>query len=99
MGKRRCFDGRFTIQEYKDILKIELIIPAFLHGRDQLSGSEIIRTQQIANERIHMERMIQRLKCFQIFDRVLPLTMVGSINQIITVCALLCNFQDPIIAK
>ena len=63
---------------------------------DQLSGSEIIKTQQIANERIHVERMIQRFKCFHI---VLPLTMVGSINQMITVCALLCNFQDPIIAK
>ena len=92
-------DRGFTIQEYTDVLKIELIIPAFLHGRDQLSGSEIIRTQQIANERIHVERMIQRLKCFHIFDIVLPLTMVGSINQMTTVCALLCNFQDPIIAK
>ena len=89
----------FTIQEYTDVLKVELIVPAFLHGRDQLSGSEIIKTQQIANERIHVERMIQRLKCFHIFDRVLPLTVVGSINQIITACALVCNFQDPIIAK
>ena len=84
-------DRGFTIQEYTGVLKIELIIPAFLHGRDQLSGSEIIKTQQIANERIHVERMIQRLKCFRIFERVLPLTIVGSINQIITVCALLCN--------
>ena len=89
-------DRGFTIQEYTDVLKIE---PAFLHGRDQLSGSEIIKTQQIANEQIHVERMIKRFKCFHIFDRVLPRTMVGSINQMITVCALLCNFQDPIIAK
>ena len=44
-------DRGFTIQEYTGVLKIELIIPAFLHGRDQLSGSEIIKTQQIANER------------------------------------------------
>ena len=37
-------DRGFTIQEYTDVLKIELIISAFLHGRDQLSGSEIIKT-------------------------------------------------------
>ena len=37
--------------------------------------------------------MIQIQKCYHLFDRVFPL--VRPINQIITVCALLCNFQDP----
>ena len=41
--------------------------------------------------------MIQRLKCFHIFDRVIPLQIIGSLNQIITVCALLRNFQEPVI--
>ena len=37
---------------------VDLIIPDFLKGRDHLSAEEMIRTQQIANERIHLERMI-----------------------------------------
>ena len=92
-------DRGFTIADYTKPMGIELIIPDFLKGRDQLSPDEVIKSQQIANERIHVERMIQRLKCYHIFDRVIPLTMMGSLNQIVTVCALLSNFQEQIIAR
>ena len=97
-GEGIMADRGFTIRDYTDNLNIKLVIPAFLQGRDQLSEEEVIITQQIASERIHVERMIQRLKTYHIFDRVIPLSMMGSLNQIITVCALLANFQDPIIA-
>ena len=92
-------DRGFTIADYTKPMGIDLVIPDFLKGRDQLSPDEVIKSQQIANERIHVERMIQRLKCYHVFDRVIPLTMMGSLNQIVTVCALLSNFQEPIIAR
>ena len=91
-------DRGFTIADYTKPLGVELVIPDFLRARKQLTAEEIINSQQIANERIHVERMIQRLKCYHIFDRVVPLTMIGSLNQIISVCAMLANFQEPIIA-
>ena len=97
-GEGLMADRGFTVKDYTDNLNIKLVIPAFLKGRDQLSEEEVIQTQQIASERIHVERMIQRLKTYHIFDRVIPMNMMGSLNQIITVCALLSNFQDPIIA-
>ena len=97
-GEGLMADRGFTIKDYTDNLNIKLVIPAFLKGRDQLSEAEVIQSQQIASERIHVERMIQRLKTYHIFDRVIPMSMMGSLNQIITVCALLSNFQDPIIA-
>ena len=90
-------DRGFTIKEYTDTLGIELIIPSFLNGREQLCENEVIHTQQIASERIHVERMIQRLKCYHIFDRPISLSMVGTLNQIISVSAMLANFDDPII--
>jgi len=90
-------DRGFTIQEYTDNLGIKLIIPSFLNGREQLHENEVIQTQQIASERIHVERMIQRLKCYHIFDGPIQLSMVGTLNQIISVCAILANFDDPII--
>ena len=98
-GDALMADSGFTVQEYLGEIGIELIIPSFLRGQDQLTESEAIRSQQIANERIHVERMIQRLKTWHIFDRVIPVNMLGSLNQIVTVCALLGNFHEPIIAS
>ena len=92
-------DRGFTVQEYLGEIGIELIIPSFLQGRNQLTESKAICSQHIANERIHVERMIQRLKTWHIFDRVIPVNMLGSLNQIMTVCAFLSNFQKPIIAS
>lgn len=92
-------DRGFLIEDYLKPLGVGLEIPDFLKGREQFSVNETVNSQQIANERIHVERMIQRLKCYHIFDRVIPLNMFGSLNQIITVCAMLSNFQEPILKK
>ena len=54
-----------------------MILPSFLKGREQLSEEEVIYSQQIASERIHVERMIQRLKCWHIFDLLFPLACWG----------------------
>ena len=92
-------DRGFTIRDYTDTLQIELFIPAFLKGRNQLPEPEMILSQQISTERVHVERMIQRLKTYHILSgRAIPINMMGSLNQIVVVCALLANFQDPIIA-
>ena len=92
-------DRGFLIDEYLKPLGVELIIPSFLQGREQFEVEEVVTSQQIASERIHVERMIQRLKCFHIFDRVIPVNMLGSLNQIIYVCGFLSNFQEPILKK
>ncbi|XP_057294591.1 uncharacterized protein LOC130623114 [Hydractinia symbiolongicarpus] len=85
-------DRGFTIEEYLKPLNVKLIIPAFLKGRGQFTTNEIVKSQQIARERIHVEQMIQRFKCYHIFNEVEPVSMMGSMNQIITVCGLLANF-------
>ena len=88
----------FLIENYLKPLGVGLEMPNFLKGRDQFTIKETLKSQQIANERIHVKRMI-RLKCYHTFDRVLPINMLGSLNQIISVCALLSNFQEPILKK
>lgn len=57
-----------------------------------------LETQQIAAERIHVERAINKIKNFHLFDQVIPLSLAGSINQLWTVCGLLTLFQKPIIS-
>ena len=96
-GEELMADRRFTIEDYLSPLGVKLWISSFLKGQEQFTEEEVIKSQQIINKGIHVERMIQQLKCFNIFDGVIPLHMIGSLNQIITVCALLFNFQEPII--
>ena len=88
-------DRGFTVQDLFEPLGVNVILPAFLHGREQLTEEENILSQQIAAERIHVERMIERFKNFHIFDSPIPVSLFGSINQIVTICA----FQQPIIAQ
>ncbi|XP_065069725.1 uncharacterized protein LOC135694784 [Rhopilema esculentum] len=86
-------DRGFTISEDLKPLKVQLNIPAFLGGIDQLSEEEVLNSQTIASVRIHVERAIQRVKKFRLIRNEIPLVLHGSVNQIWTVCCLLCNFM------
>ena len=61
-GDALMADRGFTVQEYLGEIGTELIIHHFCGARPVNLSFEAIRSQQIANERIHVERMIQRLK-------------------------------------
>ena len=80
-------------------LSVHLNIPSFIGGRHQLSAAEVKESQTIASVRIHVERAIQRVKKFRIIRNEIPLILQGSVNQIWTVCCLLCNFLPPLIQK
>lgn len=97
-GDSIMVDRGFTIQDLVEPMGVNLIIPSFLQGRSQLSPEEIVLSQQIASERIHVERMIQRLKTYKILDCI-PVNLFGSANEILTVCCCLSNMQNPIIAN
>ena len=90
-------DRGFKIEEDLKPLGVNLNIPSFLEGRDQLSEREVIESQAIASVRIHVERAIERVKRFRQIRNEIPLTLHGSVNQIWTVACLLCNFMSPLI--
>ena len=92
-------DRGFTIEDDLQPYGVRLNIPAFLEGREQLTAAEIKESQTIASVRIHVERAIQRCKRFKILRNEIPLTLHGSVNQIWTVCCLLCNFMPPLIQE
>ena len=91
-------DKGFTISDLLEPIGVGLNIPPFLGLRSQQTPSEVIATQEIASERIHVERAINKVKNFQIFNQVIPLSLAGSLNQMWTVCAVLTNMQNPIIS-
>jgi len=97
-GDEVMADRGFTIEDLLTPLGVGLNIPPFLGKRQQLDGTEVVETQQIASLRIHVERAIRRVKEFDILAGVMPATLAGSANQIWTICCLLTNLQNPLIS-
>ena len=90
-------DKGFTIQDLLP-LGTSLNIPPFLGQFEQMSPENVIRTQQIASVRIHVERAINRIKNYRIWSGVIPLSLFGLVNQMWSICSFLSNVQDPLIS-
>lgn len=88
--------GFEIVKELADI-GLNLNIPPFLKNKPQFNLDEVIQTQSIARHRIHVERAIGKVRNFAIFQSKFPISLLGSVNQIWTVCCLLSNFMDPIL--
>ncbi|KAJ8334017.1 hypothetical protein SKAU_G00413360 [Synaphobranchus kaupii] len=83
----------------EDCVPCKIYMPAFLSKRAQLSAPEVRETQSIARLRVHVKRLIRRVKEHKIFSTVIPLSLTGSINQLYTVACLLVNYQNGPIVK
>ena len=71
-----------------------LVIPPTGSGIQQMTTENVTRTKSIANVRIHVERAINRIKWFAILKNTLPITLVPLDDDIVSVCASLCNLRN-----
>ena len=92
-------DRGFTINEMLQAIGVELNIPPFMEGRQQLSAEEVQQGRSIASCRIHVERAIGRIKSFNILKNTLPISMARLANQIVSVCAYLSNFKTVLLSS
>lgn len=90
-------DKGFDIGDELKKVNLRLNIPPFLANQSAFSEGDVIKTQTVAQHRIHIERAIGKVRRFQIFSSEIPVTMFGIINQIWTVCSMLSNFIEPIL--
>lgn len=90
-------DKGFTVEDLLP-LGVKLNIPPFLCSSIQMPTKEVVWTQEIASLRIHVERVINKIKNFHIWDRVVTLNQLGLVNQMWAVCAILCNAQPSVIS-
>ena len=90
-------DKGFTIQDLLP-LGVTLNLLPFLGASAQMAAEDVVATQEIASLRIHVERAINKIKNFHIWDRVVPLHQMGIVNQMWAVCAFCCNAQPNIIS-
>jgi len=89
-------DRGFDIQDNLTSLGVKLNVPPFLKGKKQLSPQEMIETRWIVSAIIHVERAMERIKNYHIFDKVLPYSLSDVPNLIFYICAVLSNFWPPL---
>ena len=64
-------DRGFDIQNDLKPSGVKINIPPFLKGKQQFQPHELVESRRIASLRIHVERAMERIKNFHIFDRTI----------------------------
>ena len=89
-------DKGFNVQDLLALKHVRLLAPPLM-GKGKVSSKATTMTRRIARVRVHVERMIRKLKCFQLIRGVIPLTLKPYASCIIRVCACLVNLSPAII--
>ena len=80
-------DRGFNIEDDLMSRGVTLNIPSFLRGKSQLSEKELIVTRRIASLRIHVERAMERIKNFHIFDKSISVSFTDIADRIFSCAA------------
>lgn len=70
-----------------------LAIPGFTKGVKQLSMKNVEESRRLARVRIHVERMMKRLKNFEILAGILPRSRVPHTDNIVMISAAVSNLE------
>ena len=89
-------DKGFDIEDELILQGVTLNIPPFLRGKNQFSEEELVVTRRIASLRIHVERAMERIKNYHIFDKSLPVQLTDITDRLFFVCCVLSNFLEPL---
>ena len=98
-GDEIMADRGFQIKEELMLRFCHLSVPPGARVKAQMTTAECNKTKKIANLRIHVERAINRIKTYRILKTTLPITMLHHADDIIRVCAALCNLKPQLIAS
>ena len=97
-GDNVMADRGFSIQDLLAPQQVTLTIPPFMENVSQLKPRDVTKTRQIAEARIHVERVIGRIKNYRILQGIMPITLADIVSHVFTVCAYLTNLSPPGIA-
>ena len=76
---------------------IDFIVPPTKPKNRLFSADEVQRTRQIACLRIHIERVIERLREFSILKNRVNTNLLTVLDQVVIVAAALTNLQTSLI--
>lgn len=91
-------DKGFNVQDELASVGVTLVMPHFLKGKTQFSSEECNNNKSIASLRIHVERLMERIKNWHILDRRIPITMAPYASDMLFVIGALSNFLPPLIS-
>lgn len=92
-------DKGFTIHKDLDNIGLLLNIPPFTSSSSQMTKNQIALTQKIAKHRIHIERLIAKIKKYKLVSHTIQTSMFGTINQIWSVCCFLTLFDNVFVRE
>ncbi|XP_071316585.1 Fanconi anemia core complex-associated protein 24 isoform X2 [Trachinotus anak] len=95
-GDQVLTDESLEIKDLLDVSGVNLVSLTLSQPNRQSVQDDLTHTDS-GLLKVHMRRAIGRLKECHIFDDVVPSALSGSVDQLWTVCALLTNFQEPLI--
>ena len=92
----RGFKGIDRLSKKK---KCSLIRPPSVYGNRKCSKKQVVKTRQIASLRIHIERVIRRIREFKILvpHSCVDIHLVKHLDQIVTIVCGLINLQKKIV--
>lgn len=92
-------DKGFRIEDKLAEIGLKLNIPPFATSAHSMSAANVTLTRKIAAHRIHVERAINQIKCFKLFSRKIPVSLLHTINEYWVCASLLTNFQDTLVKQ
>jgi len=91
-------DKGFLIDDLCSKKEIMVIRPPFLKNQKQFSKEDAILSKDIAKARVHIERINQRLKTFNILRHTFPWPHIHLASDIMTIIGGICNISPSIFA-
>ena len=92
-------DKGFHVEKALEERGIILYRPPFLRKSSQFSKEDAMSTVEIAAARVHVERVIGRIKGFKILQQTVPWSMVPSMESIIVVVCGITNLCRPVLSE
>ena len=92
-------DQGFLVEEELATRGALLCIPVFTRGKKQMTAKDIDISRQIAHVRIHVERVIGRLKKFKILNTTIPIAQVDLTDNIMVSIAGIISLNTTVVNK
>ena len=91
------FDKGFNVQDLFLSRQVKRVLPQFVRSKRQFTRSEVYQGKRIARARIHIERVMGRLKEFRLLKHVLPINMIDLCDHIWNVAGAIVNMQPALV--
>ena len=89
----------FNIAETLASRGVILKILHFTKGKSRMSGKEVDNSRKISNVRIHVERVIGRIRKFRILQSTIAILQVHILDNVMSVIAALVNINSSVVSN